>query len=132
WSSEAPIERISSVRSGDVDANPSSRATVIGKNVTSTTPRILGRNPNPTQRATSGAIATIGIVWLPTSNGATARRTTSVRSIAMAAAVPATIETAKPTTVSPTVGRVWRQASSRHSQSEARTRDGGGSTNGLT
>ena len=47
-------------------------------------------------------------------------------------AVPAAIENAKPTSVSPTVGIVWRRASSRNSQSEATTRDGGGSTNALS
>ena len=123
---------MSSVRSSGVEANPSSSATVIGKNVTSTTTRIFGSHPNPNHTTTSGAIATIGIVCDPTRSGATARRTTATRSIATAAAIPAPIENANPTTVSPTVGIVWRNASSRNSQSDARTRDGGGRTNGLT
>ena len=35
-----------------------------GKNVTSTTMRTLGSSPNPNQITNSGAMATIGIVWL--------------------------------------------------------------------
>ena len=105
---------------------------MIGKNVTSTTTRIFGRNPKPNQTTTSGAIATIGIVCDPTRSGASARRMTSIRSIATAAPIPARIEIVNPTIVSPSVGTVCRNASPRNSQSDAITRDGGGSTNGLT
>ena len=43
--------------------NPSSSATTIGKNVTSTTTSTFGASPNPNHSRNSGAIATTGIVW---------------------------------------------------------------------
>ena len=52
-----------------VDAKPSSRATVIGKNVTRTMTRTFGSSPKPNHTTSSGAIATIGIVCEPTSSG---------------------------------------------------------------
>ena len=71
----APNDRSSVVASGSTRPNPSSSATVTGKNVTSTTMTTLGSSPNPNQMTNSGAIATIGIVWLVTRSGSTARRT---------------------------------------------------------
>ena len=63
-----------------------------GKNVTSTTMRTLGSSPNPNQITNSGAIATIGIVWLVTRSGSTARRTGAQRSSAMAVAIASTTD----------------------------------------
>ena len=104
---------------------------MIGKKVTSTITMTLGSSPNPNQITISGAIATIGIVCVPTSRGYTARRTAGTWSIATANAVAATTETANPMTVSVTVARVWVHASSRKSTSAVRIRDGDGSTSGL-
>ena len=64
-----------SIASGSTRPKPSSSATVTGKNVTSTTIRTFGSRPNPNQITNSGAIATIGMVWLVTRSGSTARRT---------------------------------------------------------
>ena len=79
----APSERISSIASASTRPNPSSSAIVTGKNVTSTTIRTLGSSPNPNQMTNSGAMATIGMVWLVTSSGSTARRTGAQRSRAI-------------------------------------------------
>ena len=46
--------------------------------------RTFGSRPNPNQITNSGAMATIGIVWLVTRNGSTARRTGPQRSSAIA------------------------------------------------
>ena len=67
-----------------------------GKNVTSTTMSTFGSRPNPNQMTNSGAIATIGIVWLVTSSGSTARRTGSQRSSAIAAPIANVTESAQP------------------------------------
>ena len=104
WRAVAPSERIRSIASGSTRPNPSSRAIVTGKNVTRTTIRTLGSRPNPNQMTNSGAIATIGIVWLVTSSGSTARRTGSQRSSAMAAAIASTTDSAHPTIASTSVG----------------------------
>ena len=56
----------------------------------------FGSSPNPNQITNSGAIATIGMVWLATSSGSTARRTGDQRSSAMAAAIASATETATP------------------------------------
>ncbi len=70
---------------------------VTGKNVTRTTIRTLGSSPNPNQMTNSGAMATIGIVWLVTSSGSTARRTGAQRSRAMAVPIASTTDSAQPT-----------------------------------
>src|SRR4029077_20003620 len=75
WARDAPYVRNSSLASPSTDANPSSSATVIGKNVTSTITSTFGSNPNPNHSTNSGASATIGIVWEPTMSGYSARRT---------------------------------------------------------
>ena len=92
---------------------------MIGKNVTRTTTRIFGRNPKPNQTTTSGAIATIGIVWDPTSSGAD-RPADDVAAVHRdrRADRRRTIETANPTSVSATVGTVWPAASPRNSHSD--------------
>ena len=105
---------------------------MIGKNVTRTTTRTLGRSPNPNQTTTSGAIATIGTVCEPTRSGSTARRAQATRSRATATALAAAIEIVNPTAVSTSVGIAWRTASARKSQSAPTTWLGAGSTNGLT
>src|SRR4051794_21054510 len=104
----------------------------MGKNVTSTTTTTFGNNPNPNQTTNRGAIAMIGIVCEPTSNGSTARRTQPTRSRAIATPVAATIDTPNPASVSTSVGTTFRNASSRNSQRDASTRLGAGRTNGLT
>ena len=90
---------------------------VTGKNVTSTTMRTFGSSPNPNQITNSGAIATIGIVWLATRSGSTARRTGAQRSSAIAAAIASTTDSAKPTSVSTSVGTRWPTAVARKSHS---------------
>src|SRR5436190_3774321 len=132
WPVDAPNERISSAASAGVEANPSSNAIVIGKKVTSTTTRTFGTSPNPNQTTMSGAIATIGTVCDPTSNGSTARRAHATRSRAIATAAAPRIEMPNPTPVSTIVGMEWRIASERNSQSAPSTWVGAGSTNGLT
>src|SRR5207247_10564411 len=132
WPGDAPKDRIRSVASGAVDANPSSRAIGIGKNVTRITTSTFGRSPNPNQTTTSGAIATIGIVWDPTRSGSTARRAQTARSRPTATAVAAAIDAENPTAVSTTVGMLWRMASSRNRHREPRTSLGAGRKNGLT
>ena len=119
WPADAPNERISSVASAEVDAKPSRRAIVIGKNVTRTTTRTFGSSPNPNQTTMSGAIATIGTVCEPTRSGSTARRAQPTRSSATATAVAPTIDRLNPATVSMIVGTAWRTAWSRKSHSAA-------------
>ena len=60
-------------------------------------------------------MATIGIVWLVTSSGSTARRTGSQRSSAMAAAMARTTDRLQPTIASNSVGTRWPTAASRKS-----------------
>ncbi len=104
WDDVAPIERIRSIAAGSTRPNPSSSTIVTGKNVTSTTMTTFGSRPNPNQITNSGAMATIGMVWLATSSGSTARRIGDQRSSAMAAAIARATETAMPTMVSTSVG----------------------------
>ena len=56
WRRVAPIVRSRSVASPSVEANPSSSATVIGKNVTSTITITFGSSPKPNQITSSGAM----------------------------------------------------------------------------
>ena len=127
---EAPSERSRVIASGSTRPNPSSRAIVTGKKVTRTTITTLGSSPNPNQMTNRGAIATIGIVWLVTRSGSTARRTGSQRSSAMAVATARTTETAHPVIASTRVGTRWPAAASRKSHRAPTTRDGGGSVIG--
>ena len=101
-----------------------------GKNVTRTTIRTLGSKPNPNQMTNSGAIATIGMVWLVTSSGSTARRTGVQRSRAIAAAVASTTDNPQPTSASSRVGMRLATAAARESHSAESTRDGDGSVIG--
>ena len=101
-----------------------------GKNVTRTTIDTLGSRPNPNQMTKSGAIATIGIVWLATNRGSTARRTGVQRSRATAATIASATETAIPASVSTSVGTRCPAAVARKSQSAPRMRDGEGSVTG--
>ncbi len=92
--------------------------------------RTLGSSPNPNQITNSGAMATIGIVWLVTSSGSTARRTGSQRSSATAAAMARTTDRLQPTIASNSVGTRWPTATSRKSHNAPSTRDGAGSVMG--
>ena len=130
WRAVAPIDRIRVIASGSTRPNPSSSAMATGKNVTSTTMRTLGSNPNPNQITNSGAIATIGIVWLVTSSGSTARRTGAQRSSATATPIASVTDSAHPTSASTSVGTRLPTAASRASHSELRTRVGAGSVIG--
>ncbi len=101
-----------------------------GKNVTSTTIETFGSSPNPNQITKSGAMATIGMVWLATSSGSTARRTGVQRSSATAAAIASPTDTAIPTSVSTRVGTRCPAAAPRKSHRAPRIREGAGRVTG--
>ena len=64
WNGVAPIVFISFSASLSADLNPSKSPIVIGKNEVKTISTILGKIPYPSQSTRSGAIATVGIVWV--------------------------------------------------------------------
>src|SRR5579862_4049209 len=126
-----PIERIRRDASSSVALNPSSRDTVVGKKVTSTITRTLGRRPNPNQITKSGAITMVGIDCEATSSGYTTRLAIADRSIAVARMADTARAHAMPTTVSSIVGTALDQSWPRLVHPWAATRAGVGRTVGL-
>jgi len=96
-----------------VAANPSMRPIAMGKNVTSAITTTFGRSPNPNQMIKSGAMATMGSVWLATSNGVSARRSHGTKSTVTAIAQPTASDTANPTAVTCSVGTVLVHSAAR-------------------
>ena len=89
--------------------------TATGKNTMSDTTTTLGAIPKPNPRASSGARTSIGMVWLVTTSGHTARRTNGTAEMATARATPATVPTTSPISVSSSVvttcpPSTWRES----------------------